>query len=75
MNDILKTTDIIQLHKQLDEFALHHQQKGIEKAFDEVVRLRDEFDCETQNVSKDSQIIAEAYRNALTKVIETITPF
>jgi hypothetical protein len=75
MNDILKTTDIIQLHKQLDDFALHHQQKGIEKAFNEVVRLRDEFDSLSQDGSNNGQIHADAYRQALTKVIETIRPF
>ena len=75
MNEILKTNDIIQLHKQLDEFALHHQQKGMEKAFDEVVRLRDDFRAKLKSADKMDQISDEAYEQALTKVIETIRPF
>lgn len=32
MNDILNTTNIIELHQKLSEFAIHHQKKGVEQA-------------------------------------------
>jgi hypothetical protein len=75
MIDILKTNDLSEIYKQLGDFALQQQQKGMEKAFDEVVRLRDEFDNEPQDGSKDGQIRSNAYRKALTDIIEKLKPF
>ena len=75
MTDLLKSADLIELHKKLDEFASHHQQKGAEKAFDEVVRMRDEHISNPQDGSNEGQIANKAYRQALTDVIEKLRPF
>jgi hypothetical protein len=75
MNDILKTTDIIQLHKQLDEFALHHQQKGVEKVISEIKEMYQEFKNSERSASNKDQLIDSGKDLVYFAIINRFEPF
>jgi hypothetical protein len=75
MNDILKTTDIIQLHKLLDEFAMHHQQKGIEKVISEIKEMYQEFKNSPRSAANKDQLIDKGKDIIFDEIINRFEPF
>ena len=70
--DLLNTESIIELHEKLNEFAIHHENKGGQKAHQLVKSIWDESKLNTRDGSKEGIIHDKGFDLAFETVLDAL---
>lgn len=72
MNDIFKTENLIELHENLNEFALHHQNLGGQKAHKIIKEMWDKERESLRDGSELGKARDEGYDKAIRVVLSIL---